>query len=93
MPLTITARRLRAQLANAALQSQRDMKEQTRAATAATWERYLDQVDPDRTLPEDERFRRAKQAERAHMLSLRYRQEVQRQERTSLSRAERGNAK
>jgi hypothetical protein len=32
--------------------------------------KWLDQVDPDRTLPDDERNRRAKAAERAHMQAL-----------------------
>src|SRR5688500_9700379 len=39
------------------------------AARAREWlaKKYLDQVDPDRTLPEAERLRRAEHARRAHL--------------------------
>jgi hypothetical protein len=33
-------------------------------------QKFLDQVDPDRTLPEEERLRRADHARRAHMLRI-----------------------
>jgi hypothetical protein len=42
----------------------------TRPGAQAAFRRFEDQVDPDRTLPEDERYRRAKSAQRAHMSAI-----------------------
>ena len=42
----------------------------TAPARAAFFESFIDRVDPDRTLPEAERLRRAEHARRAHMLKL-----------------------
>jgi predicted DNA-binding transcriptional regulator AlpA len=42
----------------------------TRAANAANWRKYLDQVDPKRELPEAERMRRAESARKAYMVGL-----------------------
>jgi hypothetical protein len=53
-----------------ALHAKRDPRETTHAARAALWTRYLDEVDPDRSLPEAERVRRADAARRAHMTGL-----------------------
>ncbi|MFN8149409.1 MAG: hypothetical protein U0R76_18305 [Candidatus Nanopelagicales bacterium] len=39
-------------------------------ARAAFDERFVDQVDPDRTLPEDERAKRVSAARRAYFLGL-----------------------
>jgi hypothetical protein len=39
-------------------------------ARDAWMQSFVDQVDPNRTLPEDERSRRASAARRAHMLGL-----------------------
>jgi hypothetical protein len=36
-------------------------------AREALTNKYLDEVDPERTLPEDERLRRAEHARRAHL--------------------------
>jgi hypothetical protein len=47
-----------------------DPAARTRNGARAAFKRFEDQVDPDRTLPDDERLRRAKAAERAHMLAL-----------------------
>lgn len=58
---------LRARLGAHTLHSQYDSKELTEAARAARWQQFLDQVDPDRVLPEDERIRRAEHAQLAHM--------------------------
>lgn|GEM_PF-1489604 len=44
-----------------------DSRELTKAARAAFLARFLDEVDPDRTLPEAERARRAEHARRAYM--------------------------
>ncbi len=53
--------------------SRTDSHERTAAARQAAFERFLDQVDPDRTLPEAERIRRAKAAESAHLARMRLR--------------------
>lgn len=42
----------------------------TSAARKAAYDRFDKQVDPDGTLPPDERAKRAANARRAHMLSL-----------------------
>ena len=42
----------------------------TAPARAALFESFIDRVDPDRTLSEAERLRRAEHARRAHMLKL-----------------------
>lgn len=42
----------------------------TEAARAAQWQKYLDKVDPDGMLPDDERERRAQHARKADMLRL-----------------------
>jgi hypothetical protein len=47
-----------------------DRNAATAAGRQAVWNRYLDAVDPDRTLPEDEREQLAHEAERAHMTEL-----------------------
>ena len=39
-------------------------------ARAGFWQKFLDEVDPDRVLPEDERIRRAESARKAHMYRL-----------------------
>ena len=53
-----------------ALQSQYDPKETTRAARTAFLERFLDEVDPERTLPDGERDRRAAAARKAYFARL-----------------------
>lgn len=40
--------------------------------------KFIDQVDPDRTLPEDERNRRAERARKAYFLELSYKSAVSR---------------
>lgn len=47
-----------------------DPKEGTAPARRAFLDRFLDEVDPDRTLPEAERERRAAHARSAHFLAL-----------------------
>jgi len=70
MPLTPNQRRARAQIANDVRWSRVPYPEraaQTAKARATMWQRYLDQVDPEGTLPEAEREARARQARRADM--------------------------
>jgi hypothetical protein len=54
---------------NAALN---DPKQYTQAARRGFWTRFLNEVDPERTLPVAERERRAQAALRAHMTRLAY---------------------
>ncbi len=49
-----------------------DPRETTRAARAAFAERFVNEVDPHRRLPEAERFRRAEAARRAYFIRLAY---------------------
>jgi hypothetical protein len=65
--LTPEQRKLRASVAAYARWARQDPREGTAVARAAFWGRFLDEVDPDRVLPEAERYRRAKAAQNAHM--------------------------
>lgn len=47
-----------------------DTTARTRPGAQAAFRKFEDQVDPNRTLPDDERFRRAKAAQRAHMSAI-----------------------
>jgi hypothetical protein len=49
------------------LHSRHDSSEIAARAREGLTKKYLDQVDPDRTLPEEERLRRAEHARRAHL--------------------------
>jgi hypothetical protein len=65
--------RMRSQVARIgayALHSKYDSREITAGARAKFDQRFLDQVDPNRELPEAERLRRAKHARKAYMLGL-----------------------
>jgi hypothetical protein len=42
----------------------------TAAARAKAFERFINEVDPDRKLPEAERMKRARAAQRLHMMRL-----------------------
>jgi len=50
-----------------------DSREATAPARAKFLERFVDEVDPDRTLPKAERARRALAARRAHFAKLAFR--------------------
>jgi hypothetical protein len=52
------------------IHSRYDSKELTANARAAFFERFIDEVDPDRSLPEAERVKRAEHALAAHMQRL-----------------------
>lgn len=70
-PLTPTMRRLRAQIAaNTSWANTTDRTARTAAATAATMARFEAEVDPDGTLPAEERARRAENLRKAHMARL-----------------------
>jgi hypothetical protein len=65
-----SARSLAGRVGAYALHSKYDSREITRAARAAFLQKWVDQVDPDRVLPEPERLRRAENALKAHMARL-----------------------
>lgn len=68
MPLSPAERTLRARLGAHALHAQGGTN--TQAARAAFNERFYDEVDPDRQLPEAERERRAAHARAAYYTRL-----------------------
>jgi hypothetical protein len=69
-PLTPEQRILRARSAAHALHARRDARETTAEARRTANARFERQVDPDGTLPPDERARRAEHARRSYFLSL-----------------------
>jgi hypothetical protein len=70
MALTAGERPLRAKLAAHAQHAQHDSRKTTATARARFLKRFEDEVDPDRTLPEAERLKRAEHARKAHMYRL-----------------------
>lgn len=54
------------------MHARNDSREITAAARAAFLSRFVDEVDPDRELPEPERLRRAAMARKAHFSRLAY---------------------
>lgn len=70
LSLTRGQRRLRAQIAANTRWSKQDPKQGIKPARAAYERRFELAVDPDSTLPESERKRRAASAMRAHMQRL-----------------------
>jgi hypothetical protein len=69
-PLTPAERSMRARMAAHISHSRHDPKERTRAARDKFDQRFLDEVDPDRVLPEPERLRRADHARKAYFTGL-----------------------
>ena len=76
--MTPEQRRQRARLGAYAQQAAYDTSETTRAARSAFDQRFIDQVDPDRALSEDERSRRALAARRAYFTALALRSAIAR---------------
>lgn len=70
--LTPSERVMRARMAAYMLHARYDPRETTMAARRAFNQRFIDQVDPDRRLPEHERNRRAEAARRAYFTRLAY---------------------
>lgn len=70
MSLSSKERRLRGRAGAYSQHAKHDTKETTKAARHAFEDRFLDEVDPGRKLPETERLRRAKAAMQAHMSLL-----------------------
>jgi hypothetical protein len=63
---------MRARMAAYTLHAHRDARETTKAARRAFNQRFLDDVDPERRLPDRERLRRADAARRAYFTRLAY---------------------
>ena len=80
--MTPSERAMRARIAAFALHAKRDPKEITRAGREALIVRFEHEVDPDRTLPEAERRRRAEAAKKAYFTALALRS-ARRRRRTS----------
>jgi hypothetical protein len=70
MNLTPAERVLRARLAAHTLHAKVDSREHTKPARKAFLDRFENEVDPNRTLPKEERLRRAEQAKRAYFTRL-----------------------
>lgn len=79
--LTPAQRTLRARIAAYSLHAQRDPRETTKAARDKFQERFLNEVDPDRSLEPKERERRAEAARKAYFAKLALRSSVVRRER------------
>jgi hypothetical protein len=71
--LTPTQRSQRARIAALTRWSREDPAATAARGQAGLMARFVDQVDPDRVLPEAERQRRAEAARRAHMAQLAFR--------------------
>jgi hypothetical protein len=69
-PLTPSERSQRSRLAAHVLHSKYDSKELTQPARDKFNLRFLDEVDPDRVLPEEERQRRGEQARKTYFTRL-----------------------
>ena len=68
--MTPAERSERARIAAYSLHAKYDARQTTRRARAAFLARFESQVDPDRTLPERERLRRADAARKAYFHAL-----------------------
>lgn len=74
MPSSLTPqqRSHRARLGGLATAANNDSKEYTKPAREAFARRFLDEVDPERVLPEAERLRRAEAAKKRYFSALAY---------------------
>jgi hypothetical protein len=70
--LSPAERSLRGRMGAYALHSRYDPRQTTAPARVAFLRRFLDEVDPDRVLPECERLRRAAAARKAYFTRLAY---------------------
>lgn len=76
--LTHSERAQRGRIGAYAMHAHHDARSTTAAARQAFGRRFLDLVDPERSLPEPERLRRAKAARKAYFVQLAYRSAVAR---------------
>ena len=81
--LTPTQRTQRARIAALTRWSREDPAATAARGQAGLMARFVEQVDPDRVLPEAERRRRAEAARRAHMATLAFRSAKARAGRTA----------
>jgi len=81
--LTPTQRTQRARIAALTRWSQEDPKANGERGQAGLRAKFVDQVDPNRVLPDAERQRRAEAARRAHMQRLAFRSAKARAARTA----------
>ena len=81
--ITPTERALRGRIGAFALHARHDPRATTAAARLAFSGRFVDLVDPERTLPEDERGRRVEAARKAYFTRLAYRSVQSRRARKS----------
>lgn len=70
--LSPAERSMRGRMGAYALHARYDPRQTTAPARAAFLRRFLDEVDPDRVLPESERLRRAAAARKAYFTRLAY---------------------
>lgn len=68
--LTPAERTLRARMGAYVVHARYDPRQTTAPARAAFMKRFLDEVDPDRVLPEPERLRRAAAARKGYFTRL-----------------------
>lgn len=68
--LTAEQRSLRARIGAHAMHARHDARQTTKAGREKFLQRFDDEVDPNRELPEAERQRRAEHARRAYMAKL-----------------------
>jgi hypothetical protein len=83
MPLTPVERTKRARQAAYAMHAKQDTKVTTAKARATFLARFEQQVDPDRTLPEKERERRAEAARKSYYAGLALRSSQARRRRSA----------
>lgn len=76
--LTQSERAQRGRIGAYLMHARHDPRSTTAAARSAFSQRFLDMVDPNRTLPEPERLRRADAARKAYFVQLAYRSAVAR---------------
>jgi hypothetical protein len=68
--VSASLRTLRGRIGAYAVHAKYDSRELTKSARAAFLRRFEDEVDPDRTLPEAERVRRAEMARKRYFAAL-----------------------
>jgi len=81
--LTPAERSLRGRMGAYVVHARYDPRQTTAPARAAFLKRFLDEVDPDRVLPEPERLRRAAAARKAYFTRLAYLASRRRRQRMS----------
>ncbi len=87
---SLSAAALRGRIGAYRLHASHDPRETTANARAAFLGRFVDEVDPDRSLTEAERLRRATAARKAHFAKLAYQSSVSRAKKAAPVRSESG---